>query len=191
MIQGAAGEQRVAWAFWAAAILAVIGGTMPIVFAGTSDRLSGVLIPFVVGAAAFGACAVLHGSGRTFTAIVYFIAGLAIVFGLLAMFSLPLRLAVLGTCPAAPAACTTGLPRPLSDAENSAMGAAAAFGIFAIFVGFFGLVVLYRRMAVASFMPPSERKIPAMPAAPPAPAREDEDLPELPAHEVDSTKNLD
>lgn len=136
---------------------------MPIVFAGTSSRLSGVLVPFWAAAIAFGACAVLHNQGRTVTSIVYFVAGLAVVFGLLAMFSLPLRLAVLGTCPALPAACTTGLPRPLTDAENTGMGAAAVLGILSVFIGFLGLMVLYRRPYTPTSTPPT-RLIPPMPS---------------------------
>ena len=159
----APGKQRMIWAFWGAAALAALGGLMPIVFAGTSGRLTGVVIPFWVAAAALGACAVIYEQGRVTATVVYFIAGLAIVFGLLAMFSLPLRLAVLGTCPAAPAPCTTGLPRPLTDAENTGMGVAATLGILAVFVGFFGLSVLYRRTTLPPTTPP-ERRIPPMPA---------------------------
>lgn len=211
----AADRDRMIWAFWAAAALAALGGLMPIVFSGTSGRLSGVLVPFWIAAIAFGACAVMHKQGRTVTSIVYFVAGLAVVFGLLAMFSLPLRLAVLGTCPAPPAACTTGLPRPLSDAENTAMGVAAVMGILSIFVGFLGLMVLYRRPAIPAPTPPTRRIPPMATAAPkketaaaepagvatnqaapqnshPAedepelPAHEEEELPELPAHESTS-----
>ena len=206
----AASRDRLIWAFWAAVGLSAAGGLMPIVFAGTSSRLAGVLIPFWGAAIGFAACAILYRQGRTVTSIVYFVAGLAIVFGLLAMFSLPLRLAVLGTCPALPAPCTSGLPRPLADAENTAMGAAAAFGIVSLFVGFLGLSVMYRRPP-APFATPPGRRIPPIPAAPPRrepepvaveakapppensapheepdpelPAHEEEELPELPAHE--------
>ena len=157
------GKQRMIWAFWGAAALAALGGLMPVLFAGTSGRLTGVVIPFWVAAVALGACAVIYEQGRVTATVVYFIAGLAIVFGLLAMFSLPLRLAVLGTCPAAPAPCTTGLPRPLTDAENTGMGVAATLGILAVFVGFFGLSVLYRRTTLPPTTPP-ERRIPPMPA---------------------------
>lgn len=164
-MNAAPSQQRMVWAFWAAAALAALGGLMPIVFAGPSSRLVGVLIPFWLAAIAFGACALLHQQGRITTAVVYFIAGLAIVFGLLAMFSLPLRLSVLGTCPAPPAPCTTGLPRPLTDAENTGMGSAAALGILSVFIGFFGLYVLYRRTALPPTAPP-ERRIPPIPPRP-------------------------
>ena len=41
--------------------------------------------------------------GRSLAATLYFVAGLAIVYGILAMVAVPLRLAVVGTCPPAPA----------------------------------------------------------------------------------------
>ena len=178
----APGKERMIWAFWGSAALAALGGLMPVVFAGVSGRLTGVIVPFWVAAVALGACAVIYQQGRVTATVVYFVAGLAIVFGLLAMFSLPLRLAVLGTCPAAPAACTTGLPRPLTDAENTGMGAAATLGILALFVGFFGLSVLYRRTAAPTVAPP-ERRIPPVPARPakPQPAAPTVDLTTPPA----------
>jgi hypothetical protein len=163
-------HQRLIWSFWLAAAIVLLGGFMPLVFGGTSSRVSAVILPFGVAAAALAACALLHNQSRMVVALVYFIAGLAIVYGLMSMFSLPVRLAALGSCPVAPNPCTTGLPRALSDSENNGIGSAAAFGIAALFVGFFGLVTLYRRTAVPQFVPPV-RKIPAMPPAePPAPS---------------------
>ena len=153
------------WSFWLAAAIALVGGLAPLVFGGTSSRVSGVILPFALGAAAFSACALLHNQSRFIVAIVYFIAGLAIVYGLMSMFALPVRLAALGSCPVAPDPCTSGLPRALSDAENNGIGSAAAFGIAALFVGFFGLVTLYRRTTLPLYAPPV-RTIPPMPPAP-------------------------
>jgi hypothetical protein len=183
---------------------------MPLVLGGSSSRLVGAVIPFTIGAIGFAATALLHNQSRAPVAILYFLAGLAIVYGLMSMVSLPIRLAALGSCPAAPAPCTSGLPRVLSAGENNGMGAAAAFGLVSLFVGFFGLVTIYRRHAPAPFTPPA-RKIPPMPPAPatttpdsgdhvvaaaargpeqpdeveeePAELPAPEELPELPAHE--------
>jgi hypothetical protein len=204
--QGAQQDQRLIWSFWLAAGIALVGGLLPFVFGGTSSRVSGVILPFAVGAAGFAACALLNTQSRLAVAIVYFLAGLAIVYGLMSIFSLPVRLAALGSCPVAPQPCPTGLPRAMSDGENNGIGSAAAFGIAALFVGFFGLVTLYRRTALPQFVPPV-RTIPPMPTAPTSvrpddrpspepktsvspddPAEEPElpapeELPELPAHE--------
>lgn len=190
-----------AWTLWFAAALAVVGGVVPFVFGGTSSRIDIVIIPFWIGAAVFAACAFLPNQSRGVTALLYFIGGLAIVYGLLSIFSLPVRLAVLGTCPAPPAPCTTGLPTPLTNGENTGMGVAAAFGILAIFLGFYGLVTVYRKSSVAPNAPPVRTIPPVAPppqpapvTAPPAavveepelPAHEEEELPELPPHESTS-----
>ena len=209
---------RLIWAFYLAAAIALVGGALPFVFGGTSSRVAGVILPFGVAAAGLVACALLHNQSRLVVAIVYFLAGLAIVYGLMSMFSLPVRLAALGSCPVAPDPCTTGLPRALTDGENTGIGTAAAFGIAALFVGFFGLVTLYRRTALPPYVPPV-RTIPPMPAAPASTASTDspanqaveavktpdspdypkeeeleelpapEELPELPAHESSTSSS--
>ncbi|HET9781728.1 MAG TPA: hypothetical protein VFR33_08110 [Candidatus Dormibacteraeota bacterium] len=203
-------SQRMPWSLWVAAAIAFVGGLMPFLLGGSSSRFVGAFIPFTVGAIGFAATALLHNQSRATLAIVYFLAGLAIVYGLMSMFSLPVRLAALGSCPIAPQPCQSGLPRVLSEGENNGMGAAAAFGMVSLFIGFFGLATVYRRRAPQPFTPPV-RKIPPMPAAPTTPdmranpqpaavktadiaakpqAEEEElelpapeELPELPAHE--------
>lgn len=204
-----AGDMKAApWSLWAAAAIAFLGGLMPFVLGGASSRLVGAIVPFTLGAIGLAATAALHRQGRATVAILYFLAGLAIVYGLMSMFSLPIRLAALGSCPIAPEPCPGGLPRVLSEGENNGIGAAAGFGIVALFVGFVGLVTIYRRHAPPPYAPPV-RKIPPMPPArttaddgdqrepvaaiaadkpekplddaPELPAPEE--LPELPAHE--------
>jgi len=209
-------ERRVIWALWLAAAVVAAAGLMPFVFGGTSTRIASAIIPFGIGAIALAACAVFHSQGRTPLSVIYFVAGLAIVYGLLSIFSLPVRLAALGTCPALPAPCSTGLPRPLTDGENNGIGTAAACGIAGLLLGFYGLVIAFRRPALQGSAPPV-RRIPPMdkPAATPAPepapaeakappapaepkveqvhqeepelpAHEEEELPELPPHESSS-----
>ena len=138
-------EQRVLWAFWLACGLAAIAGIVPLVFGGGGNRIGGVVIPFALAAVLLGACALLYTQGRPIATLLYFLASLAIVYGILAMLTLPLRLAVLGTCPPAPAVCTSGLERPMTSGESTALGLAVGLGIVAILTGFFGLVTLYRR----------------------------------------------
>lgn len=195
-----------AWTLWASAALVVVGGVAPFVFGGTTSRIDSVIVPFWIAAVVLAACAVLPSLSRSAVAILYFVAGLAIVYGLLSMFSLPVRLAVLGTCQAPPAPCTPGLARPLTDGENTGMGVAAALGILAILLGFYGLVTIYRKPSVAPAKPPV-RTIPPItapsttaepPKPPPAPAAAPlkpeattiEDEPELPAHEEEELPEL-
>jgi hypothetical protein len=203
-------EQRVIWAFWLACGLAVLAGIAPLAFGGGSSRLGGVVFPFALAAIGLGACALLYKQGRPITAVLYFLASLTIVYGILAMLALPLRLSVLGTCPPAPSACAPGLERPLTSEESTALGFAVGIGIVAILTGFFGLVTLYRRQTSPAPLPaPPIRQIspvgakkpaesvstapvpaPAVAAEPvlvsePKPESEPESEHELPAHTPD------
>ena len=201
-------DQRLLWSFWIACALAVVAGVSPFIFGGGSSRLNGAVFPLALAAVAFGASALLHSQGRPITTALYFLASLAVVYGILAMIAVPLRLAVLGTCLPDPAPCGPGLERPLTAGESTALGFAIGIGIVAILTGFFGLVTLYRRQAAASRPPippvrqiaPVGAKKPAestsvaavaepaaaatsQPAAAPAPEPEPEA--ELPAHTPD------
>jgi hypothetical protein len=157
-------EPRLIWSFWASAALAAVGGAIPFLVGGQSSRIANVFIPFAIAALAFAACALVHEQGRVMTSALYLLAGLAIVYGILTLFALPLMLAVLGTCPAPPAACADGLQHSLTVAENTGIGFAAAAGLASLFVGFFGLVVVYRRTAVPRPAPPV-RNIPPVASA--------------------------
>ena len=163
-------EPKLIWSFWAAAAFVALGGAIPFLVGGSSSRIASVFIPFAVAALAFAACALVHEQGRVITSTLYLLAGLAIVYGFLTMFALPLQLAVLGTCPIPPQPCASGLQHALTVSENTGIGAAAAFGIAALFIGFFGLVVVYRRSAPAAPATPPVRAIPPV-AARPAPAK--------------------
>ncbi len=181
---------RVLWAFWIACGLAAVAGSAPLLFAGPSSRVAGAIIPFAVAAVALGGCALLHQQGRPIATGLYFIAGLAIVYAILALIAVPLRLAVIGTCPPEPARCGIGFEQPLTSGESTGIGFAIGMGIVSVLTGFFGLVTLYRRSAPSRRVEPSssppvrriapvgssaaagtqERPVePAAPAAPTAP----------------------
>jgi len=162
-------ETRMIWAFWVAAALIAIGGLVPILLAGPSGRISLVIIPYAIGAIAVAGCALAQQRGRYLSAGLYFVGGLAVVYGIIAMIALPLRLAVIGTCPPT-GACPAGLLPPMTEAENTGFGLAIGMGIVGILVGFFGLVVLWRHTGSrtasqsATMGPPPVRKIPPVKA---------------------------
>ena len=194
-------QDRLVWSFWAAGAIAVVGGLLPLLIGGTSSRMATVIIPFAVAAGALIACGFFYKQGRALSALLYFAAGLALVYGMLAMFAVPLELAVLGSCAAPPAPCTGGLGRPLSVAENTGMGAATGFGVAALFVGFFGLMVVFRKPALTPPSPPVRnippvkapepaKPVPVAVAAAVAPKAEPEPEPELPAHEEEEWPEL-
>jgi hypothetical protein len=144
----------VLWSFWLACGLALTGGIAPLLLAaGGPDRIGGAIIPFTVGAGAMGANALLYQRGRPLAAALYFLAGIALVYGMLAMFTVPLRLAVLGTCPALPAVCPAGLEREFSSGESTGFTVGVFMGVLSILAGFFGLLMLYRRRPKAAAQP--------------------------------------
>jgi hypothetical protein len=205
------GRERVVWAFWAAGAIAFVGGLLPLAIGGTSSRMAPAAIPFVIGAAALVVCGFVYQQGRAVSAILYFVAGLALVYGMLAMFAVPLQLAVLGTCSAPPAPCTGAFGRPLTVAENTGMGFATGFAVAALFVGFFGLMVVFRRPGIVWPTTPPVRTIPpvetaekvekvekveeeaptpvAVVAEPELELPAPEELPELPPHESNPPSN--
>jgi hypothetical protein len=179
-------DPRVLWSFWVACGLAVTGGIAPLLFAlGGPNRLAGAVVPYAVAAGAMAANAILYQRGRPLATALYFLAGVAIVYGMLLMFAVPLRLAVQGTCPDPPAVCPAGLERGFSSGEATGFTVAVIVGVLSILSGFFGLLMLYRRQPKLPVARPMERRIapvepaPATPVdAPPSLAAEA--LPELP-----------
>jgi hypothetical protein len=151
-------EPRVLWSFWIACGLAATGGLLPFLSAaGGTNRIAGAAIPFGVAAMAFAANALLYDRGRPLATSLYFIAGIALVYGMLFMIAVPLRLAVVGTCNPAPDICPPGLERPMSGGEDSGLAIGVAMGMLAILVGFFGLQTLYHLRKQAIPVPPVRR----------------------------------
>jgi hypothetical protein len=138
-------------AFWVACGLAIVGAVGPLIAAsGHTNRLAGVVVPFLAAAGANAALALLYRRGRSFTALIYFLGGLAVAYGVLLMLAVPLRLAVEGTCPPAPQACTNGAEMQLTSPETLALSIAVGFGALSLLTGFFGLLTLYRRRPAPS-----------------------------------------
>ncbi len=154
-------DQRARWAFWIACGLAAVAGLAPFLLGGSSNRISGVVFPFAVGAIGLAACALLYQRGKLILSLLFVVSGLAIAYGILATLAAPVVLAITGTCPPEPAACGPGQQRPLTSGEVAALSIVIALGVVAIMAGYFGIVALYRRRPALS--PPS----PPSPTAPP------------------------
>jgi MFS family permease len=202
-------QRRGLWAFWAATALALAGVIAPLLLGGGSSRINATVIAFGVAAIAFGACALVYRQGRPIATALYFLASLAVVYGILSALAIPLRVAMLGACPADSGPCLPGLERPISTEESAALGFVIGIGIVTILTGFFGLRTVYQhhRHVSQPAAPPVRRIAPVAgkpsvettPAPSPAPAAkstessapmseapaEPETQPELPAHEPD------
>jgi hypothetical protein len=166
--------QRARWAFWLTCALSAIASAELLALGGGFGRFGAPIITFAIAAVAAGACALLYTRGRQIASLLYFLASLAIVYGILAMLTLPLTLAVIGTCPPAPATCAPGLQRSLASGEANALEVAIVLGIAAIMSGYFGLAMLRRREARPLPSPtPDTRRNPPVPTRriPPVVAR--------------------
>lgn len=131
--------------FWVACGLSILAGVGPLIAAvGQTNRLAGVVVPMLGAAGGCAALALTYRRGRTYSALIYLVTGLAIVYGVLLVTAVPMRLAVEGTCPPAPARCTNGLEMQLSSPETLALSIAVGFGVLSLLAGFFGLLALYR-----------------------------------------------
>jgi hypothetical protein len=159
MDQTPAQRPRAMFAFWVAAALAASGGIGPLLLAGLGSRVTGVAIPFLVAAVAYAICTRMRPQGRGTATALYFVGGLAIVYGMLFLVAIPLRVAVLGACLPQPSPCAAGAERALTDGESTSIAFGIAFGMVAILVGFFGLASLYRRRALLSAATPPVRRI--------------------------------
>src|SRR5438445_10660635 len=112
-------DQRVRLAFWVAGGLVAIGAVAPVVVGGgIHSRIAGVFIPFAIAAAALIINGFMYQQGPPLAGTLYFIAGLALVYGILALLAVPRRLAVARTCPAAPAHCPVGFAQPMTSRAN-------------------------------------------------------------------------
>jgi hypothetical protein len=204
--QESSNARRGLWAFWVATALAVAGVVAPVLLGGGSSRLNASVIPFGVAAIAFATCSLTYHRGRPLATLLYFVGSLAIVYGILSALAVPLRIAMLGACPADSGPCLPGFERPITTEESAALGVVIGIGIVAVLTGFFGLRTLshrYRRQAIQPAAAPPVRRIApvaskppaeAAPAPAPAPAakshviaapEEVEPQAELPAHEPD------
>ena len=135
-------EARVLWSFWIACGLAITGGILPLLLAaGGTNRIAGAAIPLGVAAVAFAAAALLYPQGRPLATALYFVAGMALVYGMLLMIAVPLRLAVIGTCDPVPALCPSGFERPMSGGEDSGLAIGVSRGTLARPAGCFALAM--------------------------------------------------
>ena len=156
------------WSFWLACGIAATGGIAPLLLAaGGPNRIARVAYPFGIAAVALALDALIYRRGRPFATLLYFIAGIALVYGMLSMVAVPLQLAVLGTCPQPPAPCPLGSERPLSSGESNGLTIAMLMGALAILVAFFGLWTMFRARPKFSPTPPPARRE-AIEATPPA-----------------------
>ncbi|HEV2029741.1 MAG TPA: hypothetical protein VGS16_14635 [Candidatus Dormibacteraeota bacterium] len=130
---------------WVACVLTAAGGVIALVApAGGTNRLSGVALPFAVSAGAQAANALIQRRSGWLSGLLYAVAVVAILYGVLLALSVPFRLTIEGTCQPAPAACPLGFEVPITAGEKVAEYAAVIGGFVALLINFVAAELRFR-----------------------------------------------
>jgi hypothetical protein len=133
------------WCLWIACVLIAVGGVAALVApAGGTNRVSGVLLPFAISAAAQAGNALTQRRKGWWPGVLYAVASLAILYGLILALSLPLRLSIEGSCQPAPAPCPLGFDVPITARENVAVYAAVICGVLSLVITFVAVELQFR-----------------------------------------------
>jgi hypothetical protein len=138
-------DQALSWTLWAACALAAIGAVVVLAAPGRGEnRIAVMAFPFAVGTAALAANALIPNRNPWLGGLLYALAGLGVAYGIAVGVSLPLRLAVEGSCRPAPAPCPLGFDRPMTGGESFGLEAAVACGFVALVLSFVAIELQYR-----------------------------------------------
>lgn len=131
---------------WGACGLSILAALAVVLLplGGTANRIYGVAIAFGLAAAAVAALALAAQIDRVLSLILYGLTALALTYGLMSLASLPLRLAVLGTCPPAPAACPSGFEPEMTGGETLGVEAGITLAILALLLAVAAMEVRYQ-----------------------------------------------
>jgi hypothetical protein len=158
------------WLLWGACGLSLAAALAAIALpiGGSVNRIGGVAIPFAVAAASLAALALILALERWASLVLYALSALAITYGLMSLGSLPLRLAVLGTCPAASSTCPPGFEPPMTAGENLAVEAGITLGILGLLLVMAALELRYQpRLRLFGRAPRAQRPEAEAPEPPP------------------------
>ncbi len=133
------------WLLWAACGLAALGAVAVLLLPlGGTNRIGIAALPFAVGAAALAVLALYSSLDRRLVMLIYAIAAIALVYGLMEVASVPLRLAVEGNCPASIKSCPVGFERPMTGGESAALDTGVALVLVSVVAAMAALEVQFR-----------------------------------------------
>ena len=112
--------------------------------AGGANRVSGVALPFAVSAVAQLANLLTRRRSGWLSGLLYAVAVLAILYGVILAVSLPLRLTIEGPCQPAPAPCPLGFDLPIRAGETIAVYAAVIGGLVSMVLNFVAVELQFR-----------------------------------------------
>jgi hypothetical protein len=112
--------------------------------AGGANRVSGVALPFAVSAVAQLANVLTRRRNGWLSGLLYAVAVLAILYGVILAVSVPLRLTIEGPCQPAPAPCPLGFDLPIRAGETIAVYAAVVCGLVSMVFTFVAVELQFR-----------------------------------------------
>ena len=153
---------------WGACGLAVLGVAADLVVPiGGENRLGGAVVPLAVSAVALAVLARLRHLDRWFSLILYAVPALGLTYGMMAVASVPIRLAIVGTCPAS-GVCPVGYDHPLASRESVALYLVVACGLVALLLTLMALELQFQpRLRLLGRARPAEAQPASAPAPPP------------------------
>jgi hypothetical protein len=136
----------VQWGTWTACGLASVAAVISLVVtAAGSNREGRVALPLAIAAAVLATSAVTSGRSGWFGALLYVVATLALLYEMILAASLPVRLTIEGTCPAALESCPLGFERPETQGEMFVMYSAVIAGAVSLLLTFAVVEARYLR----------------------------------------------
>ncbi len=130
-----------------ASILVVLLGAAAVIYPsiGGHDRVLSALPALVVAAASLIANAIAWQRNVWLSAATFGLAGVALLYAMLTVLSLPVRLSVEGTCPRTAGTCPIGYEFPITGSESFSVYAATASCVLALLLVLFGLELRHIR----------------------------------------------
>lgn len=139
------GLSTVDWCLLVGCVLSAAGAVIVLAApAGGTNRISGVALPFALSAVAQVANVLTRRRSGWLSGLLYAVAVLAILYGVILAVSVPLRLAIEGPCQPAPAPCPLGFDLPIRAGENVAVYAAVVSGALSMLITFLALELQFR-----------------------------------------------
>lgn len=133
------------WCLLVGCVLTAAGGVIVLVApAGGSNRVSGVALPFAVSAVAQLANVLTRRRNGWLSGMLYAVAVLAMLYGVILAASVPLRLTIEGPCQPAPAPCPLGFDLPIRAGETVAVYAAVVCGLVSMVFNFVAVELQFR-----------------------------------------------
>ncbi len=133
------------WCLLVGCVVIAAGGVIVLVApAGGTNRVSGVVVAYAVSAVAQLANVPARRLNSWASGLLYALAVLAILYGVILAVSLPLRLTIEGACQPAPAPCPLGFDVPITAGENVAVFAAVICGAVSMLIVFVAAELQFR-----------------------------------------------